>query len=108
MPLAATFADSAAGLLTAMAGLVGACVAAYKLLKPSPPAEEEEGPVDAPAHPMTVQDELHAHISDLRSSLADCRATVLALRGRLDRATLGGSSMDRGPGPNPPTDWLSR
>ncbi len=97
------------GVMTELAGLIGAVVAAYKLLKPSPAAEEEEGPADAPAPTVTVQDELRAHVADLRDSLADCRATVLALRGRLDRATpLGSSSMDRGPGPNPPSDWLSR
>lgn len=85
--------------MTALAGLIGAGVAAYKILKPSPDPEPAEDEHDEPV----VRHEYEEHIRDLRESLANCRATVYALRGRLDRATQ--TSLERGPTPG--KDWLS-
>ena len=108
-----TVAD-VAGVLTALAGLVGAIVAAYKLLKPSPAAEEEAPAAptaSAPPAPAALS-EHDQYVADLREAIHEANETVHALRRRLDRATgetgaeLPLASRERGPAPG--TDWLSR
>lgn len=90
--LFAGIAEQSAGLMTATAGLIGAAIAAYKLLKPSP-----EAPPDVPDRPEDTHKYDHvsdvhdptdmAMIGELRSALGESRKTVHALRRRLDQAT---------------------
>lgn len=107
--IAATIGADAAGILTALAGLIGALIAAYRILRPAAPEPEpvpEHRPEDQHRYDH-VSDEHHPGdvqvITELRSALAESRKTVHALRRRLDAAT-GVHSED----PEPPKDWLSR
>lgn len=85
--------------MTATAGLIGAAIAAYKLLKttadepaPSPDRPEDKHRYDhvSDAHDPTDM----AMIGELRSALGESRKTVHALRRRLDQATGVDSAHD--------------
>lgn len=93
-----------AGALTALAGLIGALIAAYRILRPSPEPEPEPRPEDD--HRYDHVSDAHdpgdvVVISELRAALAEARNTVHALRRRLDAAT----GIDTADSP-PKQDWL--
>lgn len=98
-----------AGVLTAVAGLIGAIIAAYRILRPSPEPEPEPEPRPEDDHRFDHVSDAHDPgdvqvISDLRHALAESRNTVHALRKRLDAATGIDTSEQKSP---PKQDWLS-
>jgi hypothetical protein len=102
-----------AAALTGLAGLVGALVSAYRLLRPSPPEEEEPAVRPEDEHRYDHVSDTHdpgdvAVINELRSALAESRHTVHALRKRLDLAMGIDTSEEPQRQIDPPKqDWLS-